>query len=94
MLYRDTLNSIPPQRAAAVAFRAVDVLQDLSPEDQQAGIAMLFLMLCRRHRMTPREVTEAIEQAGRRIEDALRPSINDKPGDIVRALRMYLKEEM
>jgi hypothetical protein len=91
---RDRFTTISPQRAAAVAFRAVDAVQDLTPEDQQAGIAVLFLMLCRRHRLTPREVTEAIEQAGRRIEDAMRPSADDKPGDIVRALRMYLKEEL
>jgi hypothetical protein len=94
MLNPDRLSAISPQRAAQVAFRAVDVLQDMSPEDQQAGMALLFLMVCRRHRMTPREVSESLEIAGRRLADALRPSTDDKPGDTVRALRMYLKEEL
>lgn len=94
MLNNDRLSAISPQRAAQVAFRAVDAVQDLSPEDQQAGISLLFLMLCRRLRLTPREVSEALEMAGRRLEDGLRPSADDKPGDTIRALRMYLREEM
>lgn len=94
MINRDSLNTLSPQRATQVAFRAIDAIQDLSPEEQSAGIAVLFLMLCKRNRLTPREVSEVLEQSGRRIEDALQASLNDKPGDVMRALRMYLKEQL
>lgn len=91
---RDALNSVSPHQAAQVAFLAVDAIQELPGEVQVAGISLLFLMLSKRMGMSPREVSEAIEQAGRRLEDALRPDPNNKPGDIVRALREYLKEDL
>lgn len=87
----DALNSVTPDTAARAAFRAVDALQDLPPAEQAAGISMLFLMLTRRFRVNGRD---ALAQAGRRIEDALAPNANDRPGDVARALRRYLKEEL
>jgi hypothetical protein len=85
------LASITPQRAAQVAFMAVDTIQGLRPEEQAAGMALLFVMLTRRFKTDPRAL---LAQADRRLVDALTPRANEKPGDIVRALRQYLREEL
>jgi len=87
----DPLSRVTPQQAAQAAFVAVDRLQDLHPAHQVAGAAMLFAMVCRRFDVDPREL---LMQTDRRLADALRANANDKPGDIVRALRMYLKENV
>lgn len=90
-LNHDVLASITPQKAAEVSFMAVDAIQGMRPEEQAAGMALLFVMLTRRFKTDPRVL---LAQADRRLVDALTPDANNKPGDVVRALRQYIKEEL
>lgn len=87
----DALNSVSPHQAGVVAFEALTRLQIHSPADQIAGIALLYAALVKRYRVDPRS---ALEAADRRLADALDPTINRKPGDQVRALREYMRNEL
>ena len=87
----DALNSVSAHRAGEVAFAAIDAIQGEPPAEQIAGAALLFQILLRRWRLDPRDVLPA---SGRRLEDALTPNPNAKPGEVVRALRAYVREDL
>ena len=87
----DPLNSVSPHQAGVVAFEALTRLQTYPPAEQIAGTALLYAALVRRFKVDPRD---ALVQAQRRLTDALDPSINRKPGDQIRALREYMRNEL
>ena len=87
-----TTGTITAGSAARAAFRALDALQDLPPQEQAAGLAFAYLALLKRLRMDNRD---ALLVAERHIHAALGSgSEGHAAGDHVRALRDYMKEEI
>jgi hypothetical protein len=82
----DQLNMVTPEKTQFVAFAALDALQDATAGEQLAAISMMFLLLCRRYSMNPREVLL-------KGEHVLLDSLTQGRGEYVRAIRNYLQEE-
>lgn len=51
-LNTDKLSMIQRERAASAAHLALNAIQTLTPEEQMAGVAILFFVLCNRNGLT------------------------------------------
>lgn len=82
----DQLGFVTAAATQQVAFKALDALQGSLAGQQAAATAMLFLLVCQRYRLDPREVL----WKGERV---LRDALTEGRGEYVRAIKTYLKEE-
>lgn len=53
-----TMTQLPRQKVADAAWTALDALQKLSPEEQLAGAALLFAVMCKRTGVDPHDIHE------------------------------------
>lgn len=53
---RDRLMLVPRSQAAKMAFQMLHEVQGQSPEIQMAGLATLFAIYCKRHRLDPQDL--------------------------------------
>ncbi|MGQ0595824.1 hypothetical protein [Aquabacterium sp.] len=75
-----------PEKTQQVAFKALDALQGDKAGDQVAAVSMMFLLVCQRHRLKPRDV---LDKGARILQD----SLSQGRGEYVRAIRDYLQDE-
>lgn len=61
-LNRDRLFMITREKAATAAFALLDRIQDLSPEEQVAGMSVLFFAVCQRNGITGAEAHDLGEK--------------------------------
>lgn len=78
--------AVDMRRVSKITFELLDRIQQKRAEEIVAAGAVFFLQLCRRYRIDPRRVLEAVERIVRDAED--------RYPDHVRALRTYLDQEI
>lgn len=86
MTVRDELTNAHIGPVARAAFRCIDVLQDERAGSQLAGAACLFLLICRRNNLDPREVLSL-------SSGMLNTAIRDN-NEHALAIKMFLKEDV
>lgn len=84
--YIDQLQSTNLFRAVRMAVRLVTLIDEQPPGEQLSGLAILFLLTCRRFGTDPRI---ALEAADRMLTEARRQRITE-----INALGVYLVEEI
>lgn len=84
----DQLNSVTSGDSQRVAFALLDAMQGIQPKGLQlSGVAVMFLLVCEKSGLDPREV---LNKASRILYDAF----SEGRGEYARAIRDYLKEEL
>lgn len=86
MSVRDELTNATIGPVARAAFRCIDVLQDERKGSQLAGAAVLFLLICRRNNLDPREV---LSLSSGMLNAAFRDN-----NEHALAIKMFLKEDV
>jgi hypothetical protein len=86
MNVRDQISSTNVARGQLAAFKVLEGMQEIPPGDQLVGIAMMFLMLCERHKQDPRDVLSV----GSHV---LYDSLSVGKGEHTRAIKQYLRLE-
>lgn len=86
MSVRDELTNAAIAQVARAAFRCIDVLQDERKGSQLAGAAVLFLLICRRNNLDPREV---LTLSSAMLNKAFRDN-----NEHAMAIKMFLKEDI
>ena len=61
-LNTDRLAMLPRDRAAAVAHQVLNPISTLTPEEQMAGAAVLFYVLCHRNGLTGADMHSMAER--------------------------------
>lgn len=82
----DQINNSTVTTGQLVAFKLLDGLQSETPGNQLVGIAMMFLMLCERHKLNPRDVLA-------KGSHVLYDSLSIGKGEHTRAIKQYLRME-
>ena len=52
---RDLLNNLATKKAATATLKALDAIQRLTPEEQVAGLAAAFLLVCEGYKVPPQD---------------------------------------
>ena len=82
----DQVNSTSVHRGQLVAFRMLETMQGHSEGDQLVGSAMMFLMLCERFKIKPRDL---LDKASHVLYDSLLVG----KGEHTRAITNYMNME-
>lgn len=85
---RDYLNDQSPETTQQAAFTLLDQIQGIQPKGLQvSAVAFLFILMCERFRIDPREVLD-------KTHKVLRDSLSQGRGEYVRAIRNYVEKEL
>lgn len=85
----DQLNFVGTNEAALITFKIVNAIQQEKPGRQMAGVANLFLLMCERYKLDPREV---LNKASRRLYDSFGEDAGR--GEHIRAMKAYVYGEL
>jgi hypothetical protein len=84
----DQLNLTESTAASEAAFVVIDSLQQLDPASVRLpAAAIVLILLCERFDL---KLTDVLDKASRMMRDALEVG----KGEHIRAIQMYLKEEL
>jgi hypothetical protein len=85
----DSFNCVSTANACRAAFGSLDGIQSLKEGQQLAGVSLMFLLLCKRLNVNPRDTLAASERI---IQDGLKEN-NEHINAIFHYLRMELPTE-
>ena len=85
----DQFNSVGTNAAALVTFKIVHAIQQEKSGNQVAGVANLFLLMCSKFKLNPRDV---LNKASHRLYDSFLDEAGR--GEHIRAMQMYVNEEI
>jgi hypothetical protein len=83
----DQINNTTVTKGQLVAFKVLEGLQSYSTGDQLVGIAMMFLMLCERFKVKPRDILD-------KSSHVLYDSLLVGKGEHTRAIQNYMNMEL
>lgn len=85
-MVRDKLPHVPASTASRIAFASLDSIQTERPEDQVAGVAVLFLAMCEGLGLDINQVLDATSRRMNHDDTFFKREI--------KALRDYVKGEL
>lgn len=83
----DQINSTTVHKGQLVAFRMLETMQGHTTGDQVVGAAMMFLMLCERFKLKPRDILD-------KSSHVLYDSLLVGKGEHTRAIQNYMNMEL
>ena len=83
----DQINNTTVTKGQLVAFKTIETLQGFNTGDQLVGTAMMFLMLCERFKIKPRDL---LDKASHVLYDSLLVG----KGEHTRAIKTYMNMEL
>lgn len=83
----DQINFINTAHASETVFKIISAIQGDNPGSQVTAAGMLFLILCQKYRVDPRDT---LDKADRVLYNAF----SEGRGDHIRAVKMYVDKEL
>ena len=87
MQLNDQINSATVTEGQIIAFKVLEGLQQEKPGKVLVGVAMMFLMLCERFKVKPRDVLDVAHRV-------LYDSLSIGRGEHTRAIKTYMNMEL
>ena len=85
----DQLSFVGTNEAALITFKIVNAIQQEKPGRQLAGVANLFLLMCHKFKIDPRDV---LDKSSRRLYDSF--CDESGRGEHIRAMKAYVEGEL
>ena len=83
----DQINNTTVTKGQLVAFKTIETLQGFNTGDQLVVTAMMFLMLCERFKIQPRDLLD-------KASHVLYDSLSIGRGEHTRAIKTYMNMEL
>jgi len=83
---RDSLTNMSPDDAARASMKVIDTMQSMPPEQQIAGAAATFTLLCERLGVAPQDAYSVVTNIMSNADSDRRPEF--------RAVKNYLESEV